>query len=226
VTSLAVLATAAECDAAHRQLDGRRDRLGPYDVVRTPTAVLVVSGIGPAPAAAATATALSLERFDGVVSLGICGGFRGAAEIGDVVVATDLVAADVGADSPEGFLDLDALGWAEQLRHVEPDRVQRTADLLRASGLPVVTGPVVTVSTVTGTQQRADELAARHGAVAEAMEGRGVADAAEPHGVPVLEVRTVSNLVGRRDPSAWRFDVALDALARAAAVLLGEELRW
>jgi nucleoside phosphorylase len=50
------------------------------------------------------------------------------------------------------------------------------------------TGTVLTVSTVTGTAARAAELRARHPrALAEAMEGFGVAEAAAAHGVPVLE---------------------------------------
>ncbi|WP_461031047.1 phosphorylase family protein, partial [Streptomyces sparsus] len=56
----------------------------------------------------------------------------------------------------------------------------------------------------------------RHpGAVAEAMEGFGVAQAAAAQGVPVLEVRAVSNAVGPRDRAAWRIPDALDALAEA-----------
>jgi futalosine hydrolase len=85
----------------------------------------------------------------------------------------------------------------------------------------VVTGPLLTVSTVTGTRARADELARRHGAVAEAMEGWGVLAAALPHGLPVLEVRTVSNLIGDRDPATWDFAAAFGSLAGIGAALLG-----
>ncbi len=219
-----VVATDTERTAALRELEAPRpQRIGPYAAVTAGDATVVVSGIGPAPAAAATATALALGSYATVLNLGICGGFRGAAAIGDVVVATDLVAADVGAHSAEGFLGLAELGWAEESFLVPSDLVQSAADRLRGAGLPVVTGPVLTLSAVTGTDARADELARRHGAVAEAMEGRGIADVAAVHGVPVLEVRTVSNAVGRRDKAAWRFDLALDALSAASAALLTEE---
>jgi futalosine hydrolase len=223
LTALAVVATAAERDALLRRLPSERASLGPYDARRAGRALVVVSGVGPGPAAAATGHALAvLDGVTEVLSLGICGGFAGAAAIGEVVVATDLVAADVGADSPEGFLGLAELGWAEESLSSPVERVQEVADRLRAAGLAVVTGPVVTVSTVTGTDARAQELATRHGAVAEAMEGRGVADAALPHGLPVLEVRAVSNLVGRRDTSAWRIGEALARLEAVGEALLGE----
>ncbi|KPI13070.1 purine or other phosphorylase family 1 [Actinobacteria bacterium OK074] len=52
-------------------------------------------------------------------------------------------------------------------------------------------------------------------ALAEAMEGFGVAEAAALHGVPVFEVRAVSNAVGPRDRDAWRIGEALGVLAEA-----------
>ena len=221
---LAIVATETEREAVLRSLPrAQRRRLGPYDASAAGAVTVLVSGVGPAPAAAAAATGLALDRSDAVLSVGICGGFRGAAAIGDVVVATDVVAADVGAFSPVGFLGLAELGWAEESLPLPTALVHAAAARLRDADLPVVTGPVLTVSSVTGTDDRAQALAARHRAVAEAMEGRGVADVAVLHGVPVLEVRTVSNLVGRRDKAAWRFDLALTALSAAAAALLAED---
>ncbi|WP_042412883.1 futalosine hydrolase [Streptacidiphilus anmyonensis] len=180
--------------------------LGPVDVV--------VGGVGPAAAAAATATALALAptAYGLVVSAGIAGGFAPAAPIGSAVVAEAVVAADLGAETPEGFSDVTELGFG-RVRHACAfvDPVLRR---LRDAGLPAATGPVLTVSTVTGSAERAAELLRRHpGAVAEAMEGFGVAEAAAGHGVPVLELRTVSNAVGPRDRAAWRIGEALDALA-------------
>jgi futalosine hydrolase len=180
--------------------------LGPVDVV--------VAGVGPAAAAAATATALAIapSAYGLVVSSGIAGGFAPAAPIGSAVVAEAIVAADLGAETPEGFADVTELGFG-RVRHACAfvDPVVRG---LRDAGLPAACGPVLTVSTVTGSAERAAELLRRHpGAVAEAMEGFGVAEAAAGHGVPVLELRTVSNAVGPRDRAAWRIGEALDALA-------------
>jgi futalosine hydrolase len=217
---LAVVATQQECRALLGGLTAAPVDLGPYRALSTGTAAVVVSGIGPAAAAAATATALALGDFELALSLGICGGFPGAAEIGDVVVATDLIAADIGAGSPEGFLAMGQLGWADDSHSVDPSLVGGAAVQLGE----VVTGPLLTVSTVTGTAARLDELAQRHGAVAEAMEGWGVLTAALPHRIPVLEVRTVSNTVGVRDTSAWDFPAAFDALRAVGEQLLG--LPW
>ncbi|EPH42124.1 putative Futalosine hydrolase [Streptomyces aurantiacus JA 4570] len=69
---------------------------------------------------------------------------------------------------------------------------------------------------MTGSAERAAALLDRHPrALAEAMEGFGVAEAAAPRGLPVLEVRAVSNPVGPRDRAAWRIGDALAALTEA-----------
>ncbi|MDG4862637.1 futalosine hydrolase, partial [Streptomyces sp. T-3] len=61
----------------------------------------------------------------------------------------------------------------------------------------------------------------RHpGALAEAMEGFGVAEAAAVHGLPVLEIRAISNPVGPRDRAAWRIGDALAALTEAFGKLV------
>lgn len=193
------------------------------------TVDVMAGGVGPAAAAAATATALTAAAvagapaYDLVVSAGIGGGFAGVAPPGTLVVADAIVAADLGAQTPDGHLPVEELGFGRSV-HPPAPLAERIAEALDA-----VHGPVLTVSTVTGTADRAAELAARHPrAAAEAMEGFGVAEAAATHGVPVVEIRAVSNAVGPRDRAAWRIGEALDALRNAFRLLrpvLDEEAR-
>ncbi|GAB2753637.1 futalosine hydrolase [Streptomyces bullii] len=177
---------------------------------------LLAAGVGPALAAAGTATALTAAALDGrpyglVVSAGIAGGFPPHAPVGSLVVADEITAADLGAETADGFLPVTDLGFGT-VTHRPPEALVRQA----AAATGARTGAVLTGSTVTGTAARAAELRARHpGALAEAMEGFGVAEAAAAHGVPVLEVRAVSNPVGPRDRAAWRIADALAALTEA-----------
>jgi futalosine hydrolase len=171
-----------------------------------------------ASAAAATATALALSPYDAVVSMGIGGGFDGRAAVGDAVVATSSIACQLGADSPEGYLDFGELGLTDTV-------LSATADVAElAHRLGAVAGPVLSVGTVTGTDERAAEYASRWGPAAEAMEGFGVWTAARAAGVPAYEVRTISNRVGRRDRSSWEIGRALEALSLVAKRLLEEPL--
>jgi futalosine hydrolase len=91
---------------------------------------------------------------------------------------------------------------------------------LRISLPDAVVGDVLTVSTVTGTASTTAALLARHpGAVAEAMEGFGVASAAHQAEAAFVELRTISNLVGPRDREAWRMAEALAKLEMDAGAL-------
>ena len=140
---------------------------------------------------------------------GIGGGFAGRIDVGGTALATESVAADLGADSPDGFLALSALGFGPTVHATDPG----LCDPLRKALPDATAGPILTVHTVTGTAEGTAAVTARHPtAVAEGMEGFGVATAAVAAGVPFAEVRTISNLVGPRDRSAWQVGPALAAL--------------
>nr|WP_229909579.1 futalosine hydrolase [Streptomyces flavofungini] len=188
----------------------------PSEPFGPPVVDLLVAGVGPAAAAAATGRALALAAaadtpYDLVVSAGIGGGFQPGAPVGSLVLADAVTAADLGAETPDGFLPVTELGFG-RVTHVPPPAL--VSALAAATGAAV--GTVLTVSTVTGSAARADALRDRHpGVLAEAMEGFGVAEAAALYGLPVLEVRAVSNPVGPRDRGAWRIGAALTALTGA-----------
>jgi futalosine hydrolase len=91
---------------------------------------------------------------------------------------------------------------------------------MRAALPAAAVGPILTVATVTGTATGAAAILARHpDAVAEAMEGFGVATAAAQAGVAFGELRAISNPVGSRDRDTWRIGDALAALGGALAAV-------
>jgi futalosine hydrolase len=183
---------------------------------------VLAAGVGVAAAAARTARRLT-ERacagdppYDGVVSAGIGGVYAGRGELGDIVVGRRTIAADLGAESPDGYLTLSDLGFGAESMDSDPRLFGHVGAVLPAG----IHGSVLCVHTATGTSARAVELIERHpDAVAEAMEGWGVATAAADHGVPFVEIRAVSNLVGPRDRSAWRIDLAMGALTHIGEAL-------
>ncbi|WBB47918.1 futalosine hydrolase [Verrucosispora sp. WMMA2044] len=192
-----------------------------------PTVAVLPVGVGPAVAGAATARLLALAEMAGrpyraVVSAGVAGGFAGRVAVGGTVLGSRAVAADLGAESPDGFVPIDELGMPAELLGGGPalDADPELLTALRKALSAATVGPVLTVSTVTGTAASTDELVRRHPeAVAEAMEGYGVAVAASQAGVPFAELRTISNPIGPRDRDAWRMRDALTALTAAAPAL-------
>jgi futalosine hydrolase len=182
---------------------------------------VLLAGVGPISAAIQTAKALGANPYDLVINMGIAGGFIGKAETGSLVIADYIVSADLGAESPEGFITLDELGFGASTRvPVDAELVSSISSACSESGISVITGTILTLSTVTGTQETAAALIAREPkAAAEAMEGYGVAMAAGEYDVPVLEIRAISNPIGPRDRSAWRMKEAFDTLERASKVI-------
>ncbi|MEU9784151.1 futalosine hydrolase [Streptomyces phaeochromogenes] len=204
---------------------------------------LLAAGVGPAAAAAATAAALTAAAltaaarneqtdeqtddrtsgpYDLVVSAGIGGGFQPEAPVGSLVLADEITTADLGAETADGFVPVTELGFGA-VTHRPPESLVRAVAAVTGAR----TGAVLTVNTVTGSAGRAAELRRRHPrALAEAMEGFGVAEAATAHGVPVLELRAVSNPVGPRDRAAWRIGDALAALTGAFGKLAPALESW
>jgi futalosine hydrolase len=180
-----------------------------------------LAGVGPISAGIQTARALAADEYDLVINMGIAGGFTDKAEVGSLVIANEIISADLGAESPEGFITLDELGFGASTRvKTDSDLVQALLESIIAANISVQTGNILTLSTVTGTAETTSNLQQREpGAWAEAMEGYGVAMAAKEFGLPVLEIRSISNPIGPRDRSAWRIKDALVTLESASKVI-------
>jgi futalosine hydrolase len=210
VTVLLVTAVESEREAALRGFERAGNiAVGPYigATYETPAGLVhaFTCGVGPVAAAVAVTRLLATgPGYRSVINAGIAGGFRGRIEIGDLAVADASTYADLGARTEAGL-----------------DQ-QTIARVARTSGR-VVTGELLTLSCMTGTEPDADELARRFPrAIAEAMEGFGAVAAAsdDPAGPFVMEIRSISNLVGRRDRSTWNIPLAFDALADAVSAVL------
>ena len=180
-----------------------------------------LAGVGPISAGIQTARALTADEYDLVINMGIAGGFTDKADVGSLVIANEIVSADLGAESPEGFITLDELGFGASTRvKTDSDLVQILLEVIKAANISVQAGNILTLSTVTGTAETTAKLQQREpGALAEAMEGYGVGMAAKDFGLPVLEVRSISNPIGPRDRSAWRIKDALVTLESASKVI-------
>ena len=170
-------------------------------------------GVGPVNAAHAVTLAITRSRPKAILVCGIAGAYPGSGlHVGDVACASTECYGDLGATSPGGFLDMQALGFPI---------VEGPPALFNV--LPMHIFPVdrrvgfVTMSSCTGTDAAARAIEARTGGAVENMEGAAVAHVAHLHGIDVGEVRGISNMVTDRDTKAWRITEA--ALAAQEAVL-------
>ena len=150
-----------------------------------------------------------------MINAGIAGGFRERCTVGDAVVCAREDYVELGLEDGTAF----PLPDGQQLvRTVEAD-----AGLLRPflEGLvPVIVGRGVTSAIVTSTTARALVLAHRFRADVESMEGFAVLRAAALAGVPAIEIRGVSNLVGERASNGWDFRAGANAAVATTEALL------
>jgi futalosine hydrolase len=185
-----------------------------------------------------------------VLQIGIAGGLPSVGEfvpavIGDVVLATQEAYSDTGTSTPHGWQSARDLGWPVALYDgKETGGVFPLDGPLVAAALGVVAaaaarededafaairpeqhprvfaGPCITASQVTGVNAEAKELAERWEALAESMEGAAAAHICALYGVPFLEVRGISNVVGDRDRAHWQVRRAVAAATWAARAIV------
>jgi futalosine hydrolase len=176
---------------------------------------VVAVGVGPVEAALGTARALAARHYDAVINAGIAGGFRDRCTVGDAVVV-----------SREDYVDL---GLENGSTFPLPDEVQLVRTVESSHGLlqpflegliPVIVGRGVTSATVTSTTSRALVLAHRFRADVESMEGFSVLRAAEAAGIPAIEIRGVSNIVGERESNEWDFRAGAEAAVATTAAFI------
>lgn len=181
-------------------------------------AALICSGIGIANAALAVAVLAERRKPDAIVLFGIGGAYRSSGlRKGDVAAAQVEIYA--------GGLTLEAGGKKAGGKTAKP------YDGFRALGFPLLTrgrrkffgafplektllekagkhvpdlrsGRFLTVCETGRPEKEADLLGRRYGAIVENMEGAGAAQAALLYGIPLLELRGISNIAGE-PPRKW-----------------------
>ena len=158
-----------------------------------------------------------------VLQVGIAGAYAGAREevkkLRTSVVIEKEVMADLGAEDLDSFLSLEDLGLGG-LEYYESKCLSVFEDLFGDSlkALPVVSG--ATVNMASGSERTGILRAAKYGVEVESMEGAGALKFGEDFGVPVLQVRSISNIATTRNRESWDVIGALQSLRKLCGVLL------
>jgi len=195
---------------------------------------LLHTGVGIASAASSAARLLGSLSPELLIAFG-CGGSYPAAGLrnGDLVLATSEYFGDLGAATEEGFVPLCELGITQsadqpplfgQRFELHSDWLAGAAQLLNAatelSAAKIVSGPCVTVNTVSGSHKLSQSLEQRTAGICENMEGAALAQVAEFSSVPLLEIRGISNPCGTRDRTLWDLPAGMRIAQQAVLRLL------
>jgi futalosine hydrolase len=217
---LIVAATDAEVDTIVERIGARRqpgNRLLEHSFDGRDVHMLV-TGVGMVATAAWCSRALAERSYDIALNAGLCGSFDESLVPGTVVHVVSDCLAELGAEDGDRFLTLQELGLEDaadarlgcaELRNPAPPAIDALDRLPKARG--------ITVNTAHGHERSIAAVVARLHPQVESMEGAAFMYACLMHGVPFAQIRAVSNVVERRNRSAWKVRDALGALARAVA---------
>jgi len=192
--------------------------------------LLCVTGVGLVSAALAAGRLLERPGVEGLITVGIAGAYN----INEFPLASTcfawreiwpeygLLDEDGGVDAKGiGFPQLEAAGGKPVWDTVSLNPTNDAARMGLTLGAGWARASAISVAGVTGTDERAGWLQAAYTADIENMEGFALALGAARAGVPFLELRTVSNLVGSRVAQDWDVKGALGALGKGVRTLLG-----
>jgi len=177
-------------------------------------------GFGLVAATARTAQLIATHHPSRVLLVGIAGTLNPESKVGAAVEFGSVIVDGIGVGFGDSFQNAATMGWPHW--H-DPSSSEKIGDRIE---LQNDTGPVL----LSVCAASADALHANlrrevyRDAVAEDMEGFGVAMACQLMHVPLRIVRGISNVAGNRDFKSWQVESALQqAAGRVNSILMNVE---
>ena len=224
-------------------VDHPHDRPWHHGTLSGRSVFLVEGGVGQVNTAAALTLALIRHAPAVILQFGVGGAYeRSGLTVGDLAIATEECYGDTGVMSPEGWLDLERMGFpmvpgkvdsrGRALRKPLYNRFPLDARLVEQirnileTGLEgeevrkISAGPFVTVHQCSGIKSLGDALAARYDGICENMEGAAAAHVSRVNEVPFAEIRSISNRVVDRDLSQWDLPLAVRRCQEAVELIV------
>jgi len=186
--------------------------------VRRANGLQELCGFGPVAAAARTMQLIAMHQPTHVILVGIAGSLRPELEVGAARSFRQVRCDGIGAGTGADHRSASAIGW----KHWEPaDSVGEEPQAGIGDVIPLAPsltdarelgGELLTVCAASANELDVVMRWKRYpDAVAEDMEGFGVAAACFFGGVPLQIIRGISNRAGDRDQRNWNFDGAIHA---------------
>ncbi len=177
---------------------------------------------------AAHSTTLLLENYDTdlLILFGL-GGAYNSAKPGDVAVAESENYGEEGVLTKEGWSSMETISpllknEKEYFNTFPLDlKLSKLAvKVAKDLGFNATSGNFVTVSQVSGTRESGEILKNRFDGVCENMEGAAVAHICALYGVPMVEIRGISNIIEERDIKKWNIPLAASHVNRVVSELV------
>lgn len=180
------------------------------------SADILITGVGMVATAFALGKQLALNQYDLAINVGIAGSFSFDIELGEVVLITEDIFAEQGAEDGEGFLSLNELGFGETTQYpvsrFQKERNSEHSGLNLSMLEQIRKVKSITVNKVHGHELSISKTLSRFKAEAESMEGAAFFYACNQCQTPCIQLRSISNYVEPRNKEKWKVDLAINKL--------------
>jgi len=216
---LILIPTELERRFLQRWVDGFDRRGDCAEVSNSPVAV-ELCGFGLVAAAARTTQLIAMRRPQRVILIGIAGALDQSLRVGSAVAFGSVVVDGIGVGFGDSFQSAAAMGWSQwhDPASASATPIGDRLDLSRGDGPALLSVCAASAN----ARHAAVRRRAHPAAVAEDMEGFGVALACQLMRVPLWIVRGISNVAGNRDFKTWQVESALCQAARLVDAILSE----
>jgi futalosine hydrolase len=176
---------------------------------------LLITGVGSVSTAWALKQWISLNGTpDLAINGGIAGSYKDEILPGDVVLPFSDCFADSGIEDGDNFLTLSEAGltdandfpFKDGMIYTDPQYFKRLNGMLKSVR-------AITVNTATGSENTRRKLLAKFNPDIETMEGATFFYICSLENIPFLALRSISNIVERRNKINWKIDLALNNLS-------------
>ncbi|MGR6088824.1 MAG: futalosine hydrolase [Arcticibacter sp.] len=170
------------------------------------------------------AKTLSVKSYDLAINIGIGGSSDANIKPVRVVQVVSDCFAEWGAEDSDGkILDGFELGFASPNEKPFKNGKLHASYKKKLSCLGAIpTSSGITVNTATGTERRKRMFLDMYGSGIESMEGAAFFYSCAMTKTPSLQIRSISNMTGKRNRSAWKIKEAIDALEGFVGLLMME----
>ena len=175
-------------------------------------------GFGPIAAAARTAQLLAIHQPAQVLLIGIAGTYRTQLPVGTALRFANVACEGVGVGTGNQHQTAGQVGWPHWQASDSTSEIGDVISLSEDSSSDNAgRGQLLTCCAASANPAEAQFRIQRFpAALAEDMEGFGVACACQLAGVPLQIARGLSNQAGDRDKRHWRVAAALEAVTELA----------
>ena len=171
---------------------------------------VLISGVGMVATSFNLTRILSTTSYDRVINAGVAGTFSPSIDLGSVFEVVQDQFSEIGAEDGSEFLSPLDLGFHEFNEFPFQSGLLLNPDSFLSASYPKARA--ITVNKIHGSEQGIAKAKLQFGPKLESMEGAAFFYVCKMINTPCAQLRSVSNLIEKRNKPAWNITLAIDSL--------------